>query len=65
MGSDSGSAPSNWQAIIWTNDGQVDWRLSASRGFDQSIHTVTIANYRGVFYKQILAKLGSSWGIYK
>ena len=32
IGSDNGLAPAMWQAIIWTNDDVVSWRLSMSPG---------------------------------
>ena len=35
IGSDNGLAPSRWQAIIWTNDGIVYWRIYASLGLNE------------------------------
>ena len=32
IGSDNGLAPARRQAIIWTNDGVVSWRLCVSPG---------------------------------
>ena len=35
IGSDNGLAPTRRQAIIWTNDGQVWWRVYASLGLNE------------------------------
>ena len=35
IGADNGVVSNGRQAIIWTNDGLVYWRISASLGFDQ------------------------------
>ena len=35
IGSDNGLAPNRRQAIIWTNDGLVYWRIYASVGLDE------------------------------
>ena len=29
IGSDNGLSPNRWQAILWTNDGLVYWRIYA------------------------------------
>ena len=39
-GSDNNIALNMRQAIIWTNDGLVYWRINASRGLDGSNHVL-------------------------
>ena len=34
IGSGNGLVPNRWQAVIWTNNGLVNWRIYASLGFD-------------------------------
>ena len=38
--SDDGLVPNRWQAIIWTNDGLVQWCIYASHGLKKSWHAV-------------------------
>ena len=42
IGSDDGLAPTRRQAIIWTNDGQVWWRIYASLGLNELSNLITI-----------------------
>ena len=35
IGTDSRLSPKRWQAIIWTNDGIVYWRIYASLGLNE------------------------------
>ena len=35
IGLDIGLVPNRWQAIIWTNDGLVYWRIYASLGLNE------------------------------
>ena len=48
-------APSRWQAIIWTNDGLVNWRIYASLGLDELIKTDLLLNNKDtnmmIFYE--------------
>ena len=39
IGSDNGLAPNRRQAIIWTNDDPVKWRIYASLGLNELIET--------------------------
>ena len=38
MGSDNGFSPNRREAIIWTNDGIVHWRIYASLGLNELTH---------------------------
>ena len=38
IGLDNGLAPNRRQAIIWTNDNPIHWRICAAQGVDELSH---------------------------
>ena len=45
IGSDNGLAPNRWRAIIWPNDGLVDWRIYVSLDLNELTYCGLVMPY--------------------
>ena len=49
LGSDNGLAPNRRQAVIWTNDDLVHWRIHASLGLNELL-TKNDNGWKGIYH---------------
>ena len=61
--SDNGLAPNRWQAIIWTKDGIVNWRIYASLGLNESNRIMVQLNFLYVLLFIKVKRLEFEWKI--